>query len=95
MIKEAESVLNKPKHGLMRKPEPILKRLNFDKSTKTMRKLGLFGYTGGYDPDFEWTLLDKISKDKRNLFIEQIKSFFDPSSKGKELYKLCGLEWKE
>ena len=42
-------------------PANSFKHLNIAKSTKTKRKLGLFGSTSS-QPDFEWSAIDKVSE---------------------------------
>ena len=61
MIKEEDVKISKPKQNLEQKPEKILKRLNLENSTKTKRRLGLFGCSGN-SPDFEWTLITKLKE---------------------------------
>ena len=62
LIKGAETVMNKPLQIIELKPEQNLKRLNLEKSKKTIRKL-LFGHQL-YQTDFEWTLESKITEKK-------------------------------
>jgi hypothetical protein len=61
LIKELEIDLGTSTH--------ILKRLNVAKSTKTKRKLGLFGWAN-QKPDFEWSAIDKVSDIAANKLLK-------------------------